>query len=209
MVWSVMIWVFNGLFIRLPDHPDGMTFGFNPLGYQILYVFGLVIGEKAWQLGALAPALRKRIVVFSAGLTASFFLLRLAYASSESCRIFLGRVHPLFSMNQMGPVRVLSFAAFVILLVHFIEPLRGSIVNHAIFTRWLVPMGQISLWVFMWHILAIYAARSVLTPASPELWRIMDLIVAVASLSIPVLILKRAGRSAPLFPHPFRRIQPS
>jgi hypothetical protein len=210
MTCSVLAWACSGLFIRLPMHPDGVLFGsFNPLGYQILYVVGLVFGEKGWQLDDLAPSVRKQIVAISTGLTLSFFLLRLAYASDESYRALLDRMHPLFSLIQMGPARVLNFAAFVIVLIPLIPRVRAA-VQYAFPARWLVSLGQNSLSVFIWHILAVYAARCVLTPASPELWRIADLVVAIASLSIPVLIAKRADWGAPLFQHPpFQRIQHS
>jgi hypothetical protein len=115
VLWSAALWVFSGLTIRVPTNATGLNFGFNPLTYQILFVIGVVIGDRQWRLESLTPYARRLLVVSSLALTALFFVLRLSYALFPAVESLIeAHLRQLLSMPQMGPLRLLNFAAFAV-----------------------------------------------------------------------------------------------
>jgi hypothetical protein len=108
---SAVVWILSGLFIQLPNNAAGMDLGFNPLSYQILFVLGIVVGERRLQLDSLRPKLRAWVVPACLLLTVLFYLLRLADSLSATVtEVLNGPIRPLFSLNEMGPLRILNFA---------------------------------------------------------------------------------------------------
>jgi hypothetical protein len=197
VAWSAALWLISGLAIRLPaDSFTDPGFAFNPFGYQLLFVIGLTLGERRVRLDSLNPFTQRWLILASIALTALFFVLRLEYAIVGSVREFIDHLQPLFSLQQMGPVRVLNFAAFGVLLTWIFQRTNWIKTDAAPF-RWLILLGHNALPVFAWSILSTYAATAALVPHAPTSLRIAAPFLAALSLSIPALFFARRARIIP------------
>jgi hypothetical protein len=185
---SVVLWMVAGFVIRLPVDLDGVCFGgFNPLSYQLLFVFGLAFGAGQIPVDGLRSATASRVVVLSCCIAVGFFLLRLAYATSSTVVSFTEQFHQWLSVVQLGPLRVLSFAAFGVVLYWF-SGTRGWRDDSNLLLQYLAFLGQHSLPVFAWSILTTYIAISVL-PEHPNMYmRVLTLGLAVTSLMFPACL---------------------
>jgi hypothetical protein len=185
---SVMLWVVAGLFIRFPVDPYGVCFGvFNPLSYQLLFVFGLAFGTGRIPVDSLSSTSARPIVVLSFCIAVFFFLLRLAYAISSTVVVFVEHFHQWFSVIQLGPLRVLNCAAFGVVLYWLSRKREWGDCSNLLW-RYLTFLGQHSLPVFAWSILITYMAISVL-PEHPHLSvRALALGLAVTSLMLPAFL---------------------
>jgi hypothetical protein len=197
---SVLLWVISGLMIQFPNNPEGVDFGsFNPLSYQVVFIVGLAFGTGRLSLEHLSPATRRWLIGSSAAVAALFFLLRQQYAVHGPLNPLLNRVADWFSFTQLGPLRLLSFAAFALVLYSISLKVELAKV-HPVAFRWLAFVGRHSLPVFAWSILATYAAL-VLFPSYPNhAVAILGVILAVTSLTIPAqlhAVGRRRLRSRP------------
>jgi hypothetical protein len=191
---SALVWIAAGLMVRLPENPDGIDFGaFDPLSYQVVFVVGLAFGTKRLSLAQVPPRIRQWMLVGAVAVTALFFALRQDYAFHGPVTPTIDRLEKAFSVVQLGPLRLLDFAAFALFLVlvvrRFRRPERTAPAAH-----WLAFIGEHSLPVYVWSILTTYAAVALL-PSSPN--RVIGLAVAlaaVASLTIPAAARARLRR---------------
>src|SRR5262249_12328770 len=100
---SVVLGLISGLVIQLPVDPDGICFGaFNPLSYQILFIFGLAFGTGAISVDCRRPKMEWLLVVLSSFIAAFFFLLRLVYAINPIIVSLIQQYHWWFSVTQHG-----------------------------------------------------------------------------------------------------------
>ena len=200
---SVLLWVISGLLIQLPDNPEGVTFGsFNPLSYQIVFIVGLAFGSGQLSVERLSPAARRWLIGSSATVAVLFLVLRQQYAVDGPLNPLLNRVAGWCSLNQLGPLRLLSFAAFAFVLYSISRKIELAKVHPTAF-RWLAFVGRHSLPVFAWSILVTYAAL-VLFPSYPNhAVAILGVILAVASLTVPAQ-LHAVGRRRLLYRPAFR-----
>jgi hypothetical protein len=185
---SVVLWVVSGLAIRFPVDPQGFCFGgFNPLSYQLLFIFGLAFGAGYVPIDRLSPATERMLVVLSIFIAGCFFLLRLAYVISSPVVSLAEQYQQWFSVIQLGPLRVLSFAAFGVVLYWFART-RGWCDCSNLLFRCLAFLGQHSLPVFSWSILTSYSALSALPDHPNRLLRSLALLLAVTSLMLPAFL---------------------
>lgn len=199
---SVLLWIISGLMIQFPDNPEGVTFGsFNPLSYQIVFVVGLAFGTGHLSIERLTPGTRRWLIASSATVAVLFLLLRQQYAVHGPLNPLLDRVAGWFSLNQLGPLRLLSFAAFAFVLYSISRKIELVKVHPTGF-RWLAFVGRHSLPVFAWSILATYAAL-VLFPSYPNhAVAVLGVVLAVASLTVPAqlhAVGRRRLHSRPAF----------
>ena len=182
---SALIWMTSGLLLRLPENPEGLDFGaFNPLGYQFLFVIALAFGSGQVSLDQLTPAKRKWLLRFCVAIAAGFFLLRQQYAFGGPVTSLLDRLGNAFSIHELGPLRLLSFAVFAVVLYSVCRRVQWEHVEIPAF-RWLSFVGRHSLPVFAWSILATYGAVA-LFPSHPDsALGLLGVVAAVASLTIP------------------------
>ncbi|NYD40812.1 hypothetical protein BJZ21_000895 [Nocardioides panaciterrulae] len=198
---SACVWIAAGLLVRLPANPDGVDFGaFDPLSYQVVFVVGLAFGAKRLSLSQIPPRIRQWMVVGAAGVTTLFFALRLDYAFDGPVKPMIDRFSMAFSVVQLGPLRLLDFAAFAFLplmaVPRLIRPGRTTAAS-----RWLGFIGGHALPVFAWSILTTYAAMALLPSPPNTLIGLAAALVAVASLTIPAtaraaLLRRRAAGHA-------------
>ena len=66
------------------------------------------------------------------------------------------------SSEQLGPLRLLNFAAFCLVLYCVCDRVRWNEVHSVVFS-WLAFVGRHSLPVFAWSILAAYATTALLS----------------------------------------------
>src|SRR4029077_11845315 len=85
------------------------------------------------------------------------FVLRQAYAVGGPFDILQYRLKDEFSARQLGPLRLLSFAAFAAVLYWICVKIRWDRVGSKPF-RLLAFIGRHSLPVVAWSILALYLA---------------------------------------------------
>ena len=108
--------------LRAPENPHGVDFGaFNPLSYQFLFIIGLAFGTSQVNLGRL-PAIARKWLIGSCGVVAAaFFALRQDYAFHGPFENLLYRLREWLGAVELGPLRVLSFAAFAVILYSILQ----------------------------------------------------------------------------------------
>jgi hypothetical protein len=189
-VWPVLagscaVWLAAGLLVELPSDADGIDFGaFDPLSYQFLFVVGLALGAGRVGVDRLSPRLTRGLFVVALAGSVALFLVRLQYAFDGPLSPIVDRLGDAFSLVQLGPLRLLNFAAFGFVLYIGARRVRWVSVRARGF-RWLAFLGRHSLPVFAWSILVTYAAVAALSthPSAPI--GLMGAVLAVASLTIP------------------------
>jgi hypothetical protein len=197
---SIAIWICSGLMIKLPQNPQGVDFGsFNPLGYQVLFLLGLAFGAGHLSVERLSPATRKWLLRSCVVVAAVFFFLRQQYAAGGPLNPLLDRLGEAFSSYALGPLRLLSFAAFALILYALSRDIDWANVESPVF-RWLAFVGRHSLPVFAWSILATYAAVALLPIHADVGLRSLGVVVAVASLTIPAYVHAMVKRREISFP---------
>ena len=191
---SFVIWIAAGLLIELPANPGGIDFGaFDPLTYQLLFVVGLAFGAGRLRLDRLTPKMTRWAFVVAAAVASTFFVLRLLYALDGPINPLIDRFGMAFSVVQLGPLRLLDFAAFGLLVYFVCQRIRWDEIDNVAF-RWLAFIGCHSLPVFAWSILVTYAAVALL-PAHTSAWiGLVGVVVAAASLQIPATLRAAASR---------------
>lgn len=192
-VWEVLggscaLWLISGFVFHLLKNPFGVNFGgFNPLAYQFVYTAGMALGMGKVKIGSLSPGVHRLLIDSCTALTALFLFLRYEYAFVPAFKAQFDATMPFVSVVRLGPLRLLNFAAFSIVLVWFLERMQISVAKNVV-TRWLTLLGQHSLPVFAWSVMVTYAAEAILPQYPSTLWRIDDLVIAIASLHIPVML---------------------
>jgi hypothetical protein len=182
---SALLWMSAGLVIRVPENPHGVDFGaFNPLSYQFLFVLGLAFGTSHVSVERLAPVARKFLFGSCVVIATAAFTLRQDYAFHGPLADLLHPPPDWFSAVELGPLRMLSFAAFGVLLYWIFRDVQWEKVHSTTF-RWLALVGQHSLPVFAWSILVTYAAVAFFPHGQDEALRVLGVVVAMASLTIP------------------------
>ena len=164
---------------------------FNPLGYQVLFVFGLGLGRcTSLARRFLESAAASKIARLCAMAALAFFLSRLALATFETAPDIVGwRV--LTHVENNGPIRLLNFALVAFLLARVwtrlpMAPLIGSGV-----AQWIAGLGRHSLPVFAWSLAATYTSIALLPEPATRTWRLMDLLLTTSSLAVPAFLSER------------------
>jgi hypothetical protein len=182
---SAVIWLVSGLLIRLPESPGGFDFGaFNPIGYQFVFVAGLAFGTGQLSVDRLPWGLRRWLIAVSASVVVLFLGLRVDYAFGGPANALVNKAAFAFSSVQLGPFRLLDFAAFCFVLYAVCSKVRWEHVPSAAF-RWLVFIGRHSLPVFAWSILATYAMVGLSSPRLSFPAGLIAVTLVSASLTVP------------------------
>jgi hypothetical protein len=182
---SAALWIVSGLVIRLPNDPYGFDFGaFNPIGYQFVFVAGLAFGAGKIRIERLPRGLQRWLYAAALVIVAGLFALRLGYALNGPLSPRLDR---LADAAQLGPVRLVDFAAFSLLVYWAALRVRWQSIDAAPF-RWFAFVGRHSLPVFAWSILVAYAASAAFPEDPGTGVRIAVLVLAAASLTIPAQV---------------------
>ena len=196
---SVLIWIVGGIAFRLPSDPNGIDLGgFNPLSYQLLFVVGLAFGTGSLSAVRLVGDRLTCLLAAAAIFAGACEVARYDYAFHGPFSTLVDRSAYLTSAIELGPLRLLDFAAFALLLYAFATRIRWADVRPPAF-RWLAFVGRNSLPVFAWSIAVTYAATALLPSglAWPE--ATAAAVLVIASLTIPAGV-RSALRAHPLHP---------
>ena len=124
---SALLWVVSGLLIHLPSNPSGVDFGpYNPLAYQLVFISGLAFGTRLLSIERLSHVMRRRLVAAAAVVTALCLILRLQYAFGGPLNHLVDKIAPAFSAYELGPLRLLNFAAFGVVFYWASQRFRGD-----------------------------------------------------------------------------------
>jgi hypothetical protein len=185
---SAAVWITSGLAMGVPANPRGVDFGaFSPLAYQFLFIVGLAFGTGQLRIGRLSPVIRKWALGSCVVVALAFFVLRQAYAFEGPLNTQMDGFGAWFSARQLGPLRLLSFAAFAVTLYWICRKVHWEKVHWAPF-RWLASVGRHSLPVFAWSILVTYGALEFFPRHPDAALGLLGVAVAVASLTIPAQV---------------------
>ena len=185
---SALLWIFSGLLIRLPADPSGVDFGaFNPISYQFVFIAGLAFGTDRISVRRLPRRVRNGLIASSGIVIAILLALRWQYAFDGSLNPFLGSVSSALSSEQLGPLRLLNFAAFCLVLYWVCDRIRWSEIHSLVFS-WLAFVGRHSLPVFAWSILAAYATTALLPRDPSETLGLIAVAVMTISLTVPAML---------------------
>lgn len=196
LVASVLLWVVAQIAV------DGRE-TLSPLGYQLLFVTGLILGTGRGTGAWLQQSYVLRASLFAALLVVAALILRVASGFSASVHELIEPLHHWTSMEHNGPLRLLNFSLFALVAAvwwnRVVEPFR----RHPV-TRTLELLGRHALPVFAWSVLATYVSLG-LAPAEPtKAWRIADMLLVVLSLAVPSVVSgwlsrhRRSQSAAPL-----------
>ncbi len=199
---SAALWVVSGLVIRLPNDPYGVDFGaFNPIGYQFVFIAGLALGAGRIRIDQIPRVVQRWLFAAALVIVAGFFVLRLGYALHGP---LIPGIDSLANAAQLGPLRLVNFAAFSLLIYWAALRVRWQSVDAAPF-RWFAFVGRHSLPVFAWSILVAYAASAAFPEDPGRAVRIAVLVLAAVSLTVPAQLRStylglRSGRRPLLAP---------
>jgi hypothetical protein len=185
---SALVWVASGLLIHLPSNPSGVDLGpYNPLAYQFVFISGLAFGTRQLSIERLSFATRRRLVAVAGVVTALCLVLRLQYAFGGTLNHLLNKFRPAFSAYELGPLRLLNFAAFGLIVYWASQRFRSDQI-HARAYSWLAFIGRHSLPVFAWSILGTYAVIAFL-PLHLRLGvGLFAVVLLTASLTVPAQV---------------------
>jgi len=182
---SALLWVVSGLLIHLPSNPSGVDFGpYNPLAYQFVFISGLTFGTRLLSIERLSHVMRQRLVAAAAVVTALCLILRLQYAFGGPLSHCVDKIAPAFSAYELGPLRLLNFAAFGVVFYWASQRFGGDRVRSRSYS-WLAFIGRHSLPVFAWSILGTYVAIALLPRHLSVGLGFLAVILLAASLTIP------------------------
>jgi hypothetical protein len=182
---SALLWVVSGLLIHLPSNPSGVDLGpYNPLAYQFVFISGLAFGTGQLSIERLSQLVRQRLVAVAAVVAAFCLVLRLEYAFGGPLNHLLDELRPAFSAYELGPLRLLNFAAFGLVLYWASQRFRSDEI-HARAYSWLAFIGRHSLPVFAWSILGTYAAIALLPPHLSLGLGLLAVVLLAATLTVP------------------------
>ena len=182
---SVLIWIVGGVAFRLPSDPNAVDLGgFNPLSYQLLFVVGLAFGTGRLSAARLIGDRLTFLLPAAAILAGACEVARYDYAFHGPFSTLVDRFAYLTSSIALGPLRLLDFAAFALLLYAVATRIRWADGRSRAF-RWLAFVGRNSLPVFAWSIAVTYAATALLPSGLARPEATAAAVLVVASLTIP------------------------
>ena len=185
---SVLIWLLAQL---SEQHREA----FNPFGYQILFVTGLVLGgSDSFSSRFLPSETARRLAQTCAVGVFVFFMLRLSLTLFGSMSPSIVGWHFLTHLENNGPLRLLNFALLAYVVAWIWAHTPKSSLSGNIAAQWIACLGRHSLFVFLWSIAATYVSISLMPDQTGRGWAILDMLLTISSLAIPVLAGERLRR---------------
>jgi hypothetical protein len=184
---------------------------FNPLGWQIIFVSGLLIGA-AQSMGQFDrsrwfSAERTGMAWCALALVLFFLAWRLAFTNDLVPEVMAQRFWGFGTRTDFGLLFLLNFAALAYLIAWLLmcgQEAAGravpalSVALRRLFSHpFLVLLGQHSLQVYVFHVFLVYAIVALEWRVGPfnEIQKTMLALIAVASLALPALLRARWTRA--------------
>ncbi len=204
---SALAWMLSGLLVRVPDDPAGLDLGsFNPIGYQFVFVAGLAFGTGRLSIERLPQVIQRRLLTAAAIVTGIGLVMRVEYAAGGPLSHFVDEFGVGLSAEQLGPLRLLNFAAFGLVFYWATRNVRRRD-GYSRAYSWLAFVGRHSLPVFAWSILVAYAAVALLPPHMNFAAGLLAAALVTASLTLPAQLHAFARQKRASFVSA-RRIRP-
>ncbi len=181
---SVLLYLMVQLFSwQVPAWPTGELY-FNPIGYQILFVFG------AWYAGGgaerMRPIIQSRAVLIAAILYLVFSLIITLSWQFEVLKLFIPDVvsrliYPIYK-SHLAPVRLFHFLSLAVLVSrltppHWRGPLRPLVIA-------MIRCGENSLLIFCLGVLLSFVGQVILVDVSASF--VVQVAVSVAGIVIMI-----------------------
>ncbi|ADO42476.1 OpgC domain-containing protein [Ketogulonicigenium vulgare] len=169
-VWGWIQAPFNWIFEA--SDGQGLRMAFNPMGWQLLFMMGLVIGvmlaQQRFDLKAMAPGRAGRLALLAALVLLVLFPLRWLTARGLLPEGAWPFYRVMENRGALGPIFIISFAAVGYLFAWIVacgprsgsRILRATSAGIAAVLAWrpAVMMGQHSLHTYVWHVPLVYMA---------------------------------------------------
>jgi hypothetical protein len=187
---SAFVWLLAQVF-----HPESST-SLNPLGYQILFVGGLVLGSIPDLRARLRGPRLQDVARLALALSAVLLVVRLAGGAAHAVDHPIAHWDALTNLETNGPLRVLNFGLFALGMAFAWQRIPARAKAHPL-ARWLAHLGRHSLPVFAWSVAATYVALAFMPSLPSRAWSLFAMLLSVSSLSVPALLHRRlAGPAA-------------
>lgn len=162
----------------------------NPFAYQTLFVAGVVCADLPGLAQARNNPWVKRLAPAAIGLALALVVLRWAYGGDAELRALLEPLRQQASIEHNGPVRMANFA-LVTFVAWYLWPRLVAPFQDSRPMRWLELLGSHSLVVFTWSVVGSYASVALMGEHPTLGWKIVDVILTVATLVLPALVQAR------------------
>lgn len=180
---SALTWAW--IQIAWPESKD-----LNAFAYQILFVAGLVIGSSPNMRDKLRSVAGIRIAKASLVLAACLLLARFGLGLLRYRGLDIPGWQTLIHLPNNGPLRLMNFALFALGAAYLWRQTPGQLKNLRLL-RWFAHLGQHSLQVFAWSVLSTYISIALMPIYPNRLWCVIDMLLAVLSLTIPATLHAR------------------
>lgn len=187
---------------------------FNPLGWQLLFVGGVVLGglgaRGALTAGHLRTAVGRQLAWLSVAVLVYAFGWRMALDLGLVPDDTLGALSVQGRRQALGIVYVVNFAALGYLVAWLIAaapsaasaPLRrcGAALAAVAHDRWLAMLGRNALAVFSYHVILVYGLKylDAYFGPLPDPWFSLLAVVGIASLTCPAWLAERRRTPRPV-----------
>jgi len=165
---------------QVPAWPSGELY-FNPLAWQILFVFGAWYADRGGE--RLRAVVHSRATLLVALLYLAFSLIVTLSWQIEPLKWLIpavsGLIYPIYE-SHLAPVRLLHFLALAVVVSRFIPPDWHHLVKP--WTRPLIRCGENSLAIYCLSVLLSFLGFVVLNEVSPGL--AMQAIVSAAGIAL-------------------------
>lgn len=151
---------------------------FDIFGWQFIFVLGVCIGIRG-ATGLIPSRFRRLALIVCVMVAAVLFSIRHGFILDE----IRFKIELLSSKTTFGPLRLLNFIVFALLVQNALSWLTENVV-----VKGLALLGRHSLEVFTFHILLLYLFFGVFrTSQFKEVW----VLLFVSSLFLPACLLER------------------
>ncbi|MCX7088905.1 MAG: OpgC domain-containing protein [Methylococcales bacterium] len=173
-------------------------YGFPTLTWQLLFFNGMIIGFHHKRVfDYLCDSANKRLVYAAAVLLTGFMLLALnnpepvhwpwhtaTYGNAATYKVMY---ETWFSKSRLGIGRILNNIALYVTLFAFIS--RYWQYCYKVLGWLVIPIGQASLYVFIWHIYLVLLFSNMPLPAYNNIW--INTCIHIASIALIWLMVKK------------------
>jgi len=181
--WAVMgLSALMWLWIQVLPPPESHSL--NPLGYQVLFVSGLIVGSIQALDARLRSARMQAVARASLALTTAVFLFRLLLGVLKDFDPPVPHWRSLTDLENNGPIRLVNFGLFALGTVWVWQRIPERLKVSAL-SRWLAHLGQHALQVFAWSVAATYVSLAMMPSSPSRAWSAMDMTLTVLSLVVP------------------------
>jgi hypothetical protein len=160
---------------------------FNPFGYQLLFVGGLLLGSIRELPAMLRTPAAARLAKLCLGMAVMLMGLRFWLGMKGLQEPPIMGWYRLSHLQNDGPLRVFNFALFAFVLAYW-WPICVTPFRDTWFLKWISHLGRYSLSVFAWSVVATYLSIA-FTPQDPSVaWMFGNLLLITSSLTIPAVL---------------------